>query len=297
MDVTQLYYFIVTAEQEHITKASEILNLSQSALSRSITSLERELGVPLFDRKNRNIVLNRYGKIFLEDAKRIVHEIEQSKDKLAQLVHPEMGHISISFVHSLGLHYIPTLLKDFHAANPEYTISLNEDSAETIIKDLLTNETDLGFATQYRSFVDLVYHPIIEERIVLITADDHPFARLEQVKLADLTKENFIHYHMGTELRKLIDSFFRKCNIKLKTMYDGLEINSIIGLVTANMGIALVPESTIQNIKGIAIVPIQDVELHRTIYLIHKKEGYISKAALFFKEFALSYKYTDGKSR
>lgn len=297
MDVTQLHYFIVTAEQEHITKASEILNLSQSALSRSITSLERELGVPLFDRKNRNIVLNRYGKIFLEDAKRIVNEIEQSKDKLAQLVHPEVGHISISFVHSLGLNYIPTLLKEFQAANPEHIISLNEDSAELIIKDLLTNETDLGFATQFRSFVDLVYHPIFEEKIVLITAAEHPFTRQKQIKLTDITNEKFIHYHAGTELRGLIDSFFRKHNLELKIAYDGLEINSIIGLVTANMGIALVPESTIQNIKGIAIIPIQDVELHRTIYLIHKKEGYISKAALYFKEFALSYKYTDRRVR
>ncbi|MFD4820758.1 LysR family transcriptional regulator [Peribacillus butanolivorans] len=289
MDITQLHYFIVAAEQEHMTKASEILTLSQSALSRSITSLENELGVPLFDRKNRKILLNRYGKIFLEDAKKIVNQLEISKENLSQLVHPNMGHISISFVHSLGLSYIPTLLKDFQFSNPGHTLSLNEDNAELIIKDLLTNETDLGFATQYKSFPDLVYNPIFNEKIVLIASTQHHFAKMKNIKLEDISKERFIHYNSDTELRKLIDSLFLERNINIQIAYDGLEINSIIGLVTADMGIALVPESIIQNINGIKIIPVLDFDIDRPIYLIHKKEGYISKAVLYFKDFTFSY--------
>src|SRR4051812_7234899 len=164
MDITQLYYFIVAAEQEHMTKASEILSLSQSALSRSITSLENELGVPLFDRKNRKILLNRYGKAFLEDAKKIVEQFEVSKENLSQLVNPDIGDISISFVHSLGLSYIPSLLKEFQHANPGHTLTLDENNATIIVKKLLINETDLGFATQFQSFSDLVYTPIFKER-------------------------------------------------------------------------------------------------------------------------------------
>jgi DNA-binding transcriptional LysR family regulator len=289
MDITQLYYFIVAAEQEHMTKASEILTLSQSALSRSITSLEKELGVPLFDRKNRKILLNRYGKAFLKDARVIVNQMEASKENLSQLIHPGIGNISISFVHSLGLNYIPSLLKDFQRSNPGHTLTLNEDNAELIVKDLLTNETDLGFATQYKSFADLVYNPIFKEKIVLITSTQHPFSKMKNIKMDDLTKERFIHYNADTELRKLIDSLFLTNNIEINIAYDGLEINSIIGLVTANMGVALVPESVIQNINGIAIVPISDCDIERTIYLIHKKEGYISKAALYFKDFIFSY--------
>lgn len=210
MDITQLYYFIVAAEQAHITKASEILTLSQSALSRSITSLENELGVPLFDRKNRKILLNRYGKVFLENAKEIVRQMEISKENLSQLIHPDIGNISISFVHSLGLHYIPTLLKEFQLSNPGHTLTLNEDNAQLIVKDLLTNETDLGFATQYQSFSDLVYNPIFKEKIVLISSSQHRFSKMKNIKFEDIKKEKFIHYHAGTELRKLIDSHFLK---------------------------------------------------------------------------------------
>jgi len=289
MDITQLYYFIVAAEQEHMTKASEILTLSQSALSRSITSLETELGVPLFDRKNRKIYLNRYGKVFLEDAKKIVQQMEMSKENLSELIHPEIGNISISFVHSLGLHYIPTLLKEFQLSNPGHTLALNEDNAQLIVKDLLTNETDLGFATHFQSFSDLVYHPIFKEKIVLIASKQHRFAQMRNIKLEEMTQENFIHYHSDTELRKLIDTTFSKKNIDIKVAYDGLEINSIVGLVSANMGIALVPESIIQNINGIKIIPVSDLDIDRTIYLIHKKEGYISKAVLYFKDFVFSY--------
>jgi DNA-binding transcriptional LysR family regulator len=289
MDITQLYYFIVAAEQEHMTKASEILTLSQSALSRSITSLENELGVPLFDRKNRKILLNRFGKVFLEDAKKIVSQVEFSKANLSHLIHPDIGNISISFVHSLGLNYIPSLLKEFQFSNPGHTLTLNESKAPLIVKDLLTNETDLGFATQYQSFSDLVYNPIFKEKIVLIASCQHRFSHMKNINLEDVTKENFIQYNAGTELRKLIDSYFLKKNIHINVAYDGLEINSIIGLVTANMGIALVPKSTIQNINGIKIIPILDIDIERTIYLIHKKEGYLSKAVLYFKDFILSY--------
>ncbi len=289
MDITQLYYFIVAAEQEHMTKASEILTLSQSALSRSITSLENELGVPLFDRKNRKILLNRYGKVFLEDAKKMVKQMEISKANLSQLIHPDIGNISISFVHSLGLHYIPSLLKEFQLSNPGHTLTLNEGNASLIVKDLLTNETDLGFATQYQSFSDLVYNPIFKEKIVLITSSHHQFSQMKNIKLEDIRREKFIHYNADTELRKLIDSTFLKHNIDIDVAYDGLEINSIIGLVTANMGIALVPESIVQNINGIKIIPVLDLDIDRTIYLIHKKEGYISKAVLYFKDFIFSY--------
>jgi DNA-binding transcriptional LysR family regulator len=285
MDITQLYYFIIAAEQEHMTKASEILVLSQSALSRSITSLENELGVPLFDRKNRKILLNRYGKAFLEDARKIVGQFEMSKENLSQLVHPDIGNISISFVHSLGLNYIPSLLKEFQYSNSGYTLALNEGNATIIVKELLTNETDLGFATQFQTFSDLVYNPIFKEKIVLISSNQHPFSKMESIKLKDITKEKFIHYNADTELRRLIDSLFTKHDIDINVAYDGLEINSIIGLVIANMGIALVPESTIQNITGIRVIPVLDLELDRTIYLIHKKEGYISKAVLYFKDF------------
>lgn len=289
MDITQLYYFIVAAEQEHMTKASEILTLSQSALSRSITSLENELGVPLFDRKNRKILLNRYGKVFLEDAKKVVRQMEISKANLTQLIHPEIGNISISFVHSLGLNYIPSLLKEFQLSNPGHTLTLNEDNAALIVKDLLTNETDLGFATQYQSFSDLVYNPIFQEKIVLIASSRHQFSQMKNIKLEDIRREKFIHYNADTELRKLIDSTFLKHNIEIDVAYDGLEASSIIGLVTANMGIALVPESIVQNINGIKIIPVLDLDIDRTIYLIHKKEGYISKAVLYFKDFIFSY--------
>jgi DNA-binding transcriptional LysR family regulator len=289
MDITQLYYFIVAAEQEHMTKASEILTLSQSALSRSITSLENELGVPLFDRKNRKILLNRYGKVFLEDAKKVVRQMEISKANLTQLIHPDIGNISISFVHSLGLSYIPSLLKEFQLSNPGHTLTLNQDNAALIVKDLLTNETDLGFATQFQSFSDLVYNPIFQEKIVLIASNQHRFSQMKNIKLEDIRREKFIHYNADTELRKLIDSTFLKHNIDIDVAYDGLEASSIIGLVTANMGIALVPESIVQNINGIKIIPVLDLDIDRTIYLIHKKEGYISKAVLYFKDFTFSY--------
>ncbi|MFG6147536.1 LysR family transcriptional regulator [Halobacillus sp. B23F22_1] len=291
MDISQLYYFIVTAEQEHMTKASETLALSQSALSRSITSLEKELGVSLFDRKNRQIFLNNQGKAFLKDAKEIVNKVEVSKEQLLNLTNATNRNVTISYVHSLGLNYIPSLLNAFQKTNTNHTLSLHEDNAELIIKNLLTDEIDLGFATHYKPLADLMYYPIFKEKIILITSKSHRFAEMEAVPLEEIMEESFIHYNKNTELRNVIDSNLFQYDIYPNVIYEGLEINSVIGLVSANMGIAFVPESTVRNLQNIHVSSIPSFDLERTIYLIHKKKDYISNAAQSFKNFTFDFTF------
>ncbi|WP_197284343.1 LysR substrate-binding domain-containing protein [Bacillus sp. JCM 19041] len=286
----QLQNFIVVAEEENMTKAADLLMLSQPALSRSIHTLEKELGMPLFDRKNRKIVLNRYGKTFLLDAKQMMQQWDHSKRKLKELVDPNAGSISASFVHSLGISYLPTVIKQFRLQNPDYTLSLQEGKAPTIIKDLLTNTIDFGFGTQYKTFPELEYTTLFMDKIVLIAAESHPFAQTDKpVSLDQLEREPFIQYTPGTELKKLLDSTFASVNRRLNIAYEGLEINSIVGLVKANEGVAFIADSIVPSINGIQAISVEGLTIERPIYLIHKKQGYLSKAALQFKQFILNY--------
>ncbi|SDH69856.1 DNA-binding transcriptional regulator, LysR family [Alteribacillus persepolensis] len=290
MDIVQLQNFIVVAEEENMTKAADLLMLSQSALSRSILSLEKEIGVPLFDRKNRKIILNRYGKTFLKDAKHLVQYWDHSKLRLKEMVEPSLGNVSTSFVHSLGITYIPSILKKFKEQFPDYTLSLQEEKAPNIIKELLTNDIDFGFGTQYKTFAELEYTTLFRDKIVLIASNHHDFCKeREPITLEMLEKEPFIQYPAGTELKKLVETTIASHHKTLNIIYEGLEINSVIGLVKANEGVAFVPESIVPTINGIHLVPVTGLNIERPVYLIHKKKGYLSKAALQFKDFVLKH--------
>ncbi len=108
MEWQQLEYFVTVAKLEHMTRAAEALAISQPALSRSISKLEEELGVPLFDRQGRSIMLNRYGELFLYRVQRMRKEYEKAVLELQELNNPELGDVSLGFLHTLGTSIVPT---------------------------------------------------------------------------------------------------------------------------------------------------------------------------------------------
>lgn len=257
-----------------MTKAADLLMLSQPALSRSITSLETELGVPLFDRRNRKIVLNRFGKTFLTEAKQILQRWDHTRTSISNMVDPESGSVSIAFVHSLGIAYVPKLLKTVKEHEPKFSLSLQEVNANAIIKSLLTNDIDFGFATQFQTFAELEYQQLFKDNLVLVVSIDHTFAKRDQVvTLDELTKEPLIQYSPGTELKKLLDAAFADKNKSMNIAYEGLEINSIIGMVKANLGVAFMAESIVDSLSmtGLKKVAVENFKVERPIYFIHKK--------------------------
>ncbi|GAK04326.1 LysR family transcriptional regulator [Geomicrobium sp. JCM 19037] len=292
MDMAQLKNFIVTAEQGSMTKAAELLLLSQSALSRSITTLETELGVPLFDRKNRKIVLNRYGKTFLSEAKQILNRWEHTQTSITNMVHPESGNISIGFVHSLGIAYAPQLVRAVEHQQPKFSLTLQEAKANYIVNRVLANDIDFGFATQFQTFAELEYEQLFKDNLVLVVSSDHPFAsRNEPILIDEIAKEPFIQYNPKTELKQLLDAAFAEQNTSMNIMYEGLEISSIIGMVKANLGVAFMAESIVDTISeaGLVKVPVTEFKVERPIYLIHKKQGFLSIAARQFKQMVMNH--------
>src|ERR1700721_1537558 len=124
MELQQLKYFREVAEREHVTRASEKLFVSQSAVSRAITQLEKELGVPLFYRQGRAVVLSRYGSVFLEHAIRALNILESGKRLLCEQTGGESGTISLGFLHSLGVEMVPRLIKEYRRKNPGIKFTL-----------------------------------------------------------------------------------------------------------------------------------------------------------------------------
>ncbi|MFI5269970.1 MAG: LysR family transcriptional regulator, partial [Chloroflexota bacterium] len=180
MEWHQLEYFRAVAQQQHFTQAAEQLSVSQPAVSRSIARLERELGVPLFDRQGRSVRLNRYGKAFLARTERALNEVDEGRRELADMVGPVRGTIAIGFIHVLGTHLLPVLLRRFRAEHPSVDFKLFQGSTATLLEQLTVAETDLCLMATHPEQADLRFARLFEEEIFAVVPPDHPLAGRDQ---------------------------------------------------------------------------------------------------------------------
>ena len=122
MEIEQLKYFKTVATMQHMTRAAEILSISQPALSKSIANIEHVLGVPLFDREGRSIFLNRFGQLFLQSVNIILEEYERILEEFEDIIKPGSGEVSFGFIHTLGMEVVPELIAAISAKSPNLLI-------------------------------------------------------------------------------------------------------------------------------------------------------------------------------
>lgn len=288
MDFQQLKYFQVLSQMQHVTHASEHLSLSQPALSRSIARLEEELGVPLFERHNRTIRLNRYGELFLKRVNRVIKDIEDGKRELYEMVHPERGEVSLGFLHTLGTHIIPDLIGEFKSNYPAVRFQLIENHSYSLLEDLLGGELDLCLLAEPENVASNVeWTPLWEEELYATLPLHHRLSSALSIALNDLKDEPFILLKKGYALRQTTDHMFAEYGIAPIIAFEGEEAATVAGMVGAGLGVSLLPDLKGFDRSSIAQVHLRHPGSHRTIGLAVRKDGYLSPSAHNFKQFVL----------
>lgn len=168
MDWHQINYFQTVAQVQHITRAADLLSISQPALSRSILKLEDELGVQLFDRKGRNIYLNRYGRMFLNRVEQSIKQIEIGKQEIWDEIHPDNGTISLSFLPSLGINVVPNIISTFQKTYPNVKFQLTQISNQQIIEQLKSRNVDLALTSLLHDDKDVFCQLLLTEELYCI---------------------------------------------------------------------------------------------------------------------------------
>src|ERR1700689_1479445 len=147
MELQQLKYCREVAKREHVTRAAEKLFVSESAISRAVTQLEGELGVPLFYRQGRAVVLSPYGRVFLDHVTQGLSILENGKRLLSEQTGEESGTVSLGFLHSLGIKRVPRLIKEYCRKHPKIQFTLLvQRSGEMLRKELAAGSIDLCFS-------------------------------------------------------------------------------------------------------------------------------------------------------
>lgn len=289
MEIEQLQYFKTVATMQHMTRAAEILAISQPALSKSIANIEQNLGVPLFNREGRSIYLNRFGELFLQSVNVILDEYDRIKEEFEDIIKPGSGEVSFGFIHTLGMEIVPELIASTSEAFPNMQFSLTQATSLSLLKRLEEGAIDLCLSQKIESrVIEIETEELFVEELFVIVPTTHPLAQQDAVKFEEVKNEPFIAIKKGNSLRQLVDELFLERGIVLNTTFAAEEMHTVAGFVGAGMGISVIP-----NIKGLDHYKVKRLKLdppcYRSVCVSWAKNRYLPPAVSEFKQYLLDY--------
>jgi len=284
--------FCDLAETESFTKAAMINNITQSAVSQQITSLERQLKALLIERSKKKFRLTREGELLYEHGKQImltydglVHQLQELRDVIS-------GTIRIAAIYSIGLHNLQPYVKRFLKLHPSVKVHVEYQRANQVYDDVQGNVVDLGLVAYPQKEAKLEIIPLSPEKLQLICAPGHPFTKVKALKLGQLEGQKFIGFEPDIPTRKAIDRELKEHGIAVKHVMEFDNIETVKRAVEIGAGVSIVPAGTVtQEVSKntLVAIPFADIELQRPIGLIHKKSKVLSPA---MKQFIASLQAT-----
>ncbi|SDX89852.1 LysR family transcriptional regulator [Paenibacillus sp. CF384] len=282
MELTQLEYFLAVARMEHLTKASENLSVTQPALSHSISKLEAELGVPLFERKGRNLQINRYGTMFAKRVEKILKEVERGKQEIEEYSNPNSGFIHLSYLNILGVDLIPHLIREYQQANPLNTFKLLQGDKGLIIEQIESGDSDIMITSERPVDDTFAWMPMISMPLYLIVSSEHRLADQKSISLKEIAGEPFVGLKQNCSLKDSLLARVHHTNFTLASTYDADDLPTVAGFVSAGLGVSVLPRTAGLELKGLNWINIQDKGWVWEIGLQYKKNRFLSPATQRF---------------
>lgn len=289
MELLQLEYFRTVAHLEHMTRAAQELHIAQPALSKTIARLEEDLGVPLFDRQNRQIRLNAFGKAFLKKVETALDVLEEGRQEVADLAGMERGSIHLA-TNTLGR--ITAALGAFREAYPEVNFRILQTSpasVEEMIELLEKGEVDLCFTASSLDHPGVRELPVLDAEVFLAVPPGHRLEASESVRLEDVADEPFIEYKAGHPFRKINESFCLAAGIRPRIVCEVDEPTALGSLVQAGLGVAFVPVCRKDERPPYPMLRIESPTCRRVFSVAWLERRYLSEAARRFRHFLSEY--------
>jgi LysR family transcriptional activator of glutamate synthase operon len=287
MELRQIQYFIEVAKREHVTEAATSLHVAQSAVSRQIFNLEAELGVDLFIREGRNVKLTPIGKIFLEHMQQAVKVIDNARREIEEYLDPQKGTIRIGFPSSLANYTLPTVISAFRLRYPEVKFQLNQGSYHNLIEEVIRGEIDMAILGPVPKHDKIKGEILFTENIVAVLPNHHSLAKKKELKLSQLKDDSFVLFPKGFILRDVIVDACQQLGFQPKVSFEGEDIDAIKGLVSAGLGVTLIPEITLVDSlpRATVMIPVIEPKVTRTVGVIIPSERKLLPTEKLFYQF------------
>ncbi|WP_437889288.1 LysR family transcriptional regulator [Phytobacter sp. V91] len=274
MDLHQLRCFIAVAEELNFGRAAARLHMTQPPLSRQIQLLEKSLGGALFDRNNRHVQLTHMGQHLLTEARLILKLADRLESSVQQCASGETGSLSLGFTAVFSWNFIPQLLKELAIKLPGVNFQLHELVSHKQISAIENNSIDVGFVRHVPPNPLLAYLPLQGETFVGAFHSDHPLARKRKIPLSAFNNEPFFLYSPN-EARHFYDritDLFVFNDITPDYKYQLAQTHTILGLVNAGLGCAIVPASSrTLGMPNVTFMNIEGVNIQAHNFLVYSK--------------------------
>ena len=295
MNLSHLYYFRTLARVQHYTRAAEELFITQPTLSNAVSQLEKELGIPLFQKEGRNVRLTKQGREFDEYITQALDLIDKAVDIAHEQAGSPSGAIDLGVIYTIQADYLPPLLRAYRDRyGSGITINTYQGLTTQLVEDLESGRYDVVFGSYVEGKEDdLGFIPVDSQRLVAVVHDYSPFAKRESVTIEDLSHSKIYSYSPDIPLGKEVRKICRECcdrDLDIHaTAEDEITLGSLvdsdpsaIGLVLDTLG--LLP---FQNLVKVRLSEVPD-DFHK-VYLIYRKNFFQPRAVENFIDFVREY--------
>src|SRR5437762_5576774 len=281
MQIESLKIFCDLAETESFTKAAQINEVTQSAVSQQISSLERHFKSLLIERSKKRFRLTREGQVLYDYAKQMISTYDGLHSRLQEIKDIISGTIRIATIYSIGLHDLPPYLKKFLKSYPTVNVHVEYRRANQVYEDVLGNVVDLGLVAYPSRDAKLEIVSLRKDPLVLICHPQHPFSKMKSTKLKTIAGQKFIGFEPDIPTRKALDRILKDHGVSVQPVMEFDNIETVKRAVEIDAGISIVPQGTIlQEVakQTLAQATLEDGEFYRPLAAIYKKNKVLSPA-------------------
>jgi DNA-binding transcriptional LysR family regulator len=245
MELRHLRTIAAVARHGSFTKAGEELHLAQSAISQQIRRLETELGIQVFHRTSRSVELTAEGRLVLDYARRVLHEVEGLHNELEELSGLLRGELKLGGMYPTGLYDLADVLADFHERHPGVAIHMVERTQDELLDKLRCDELDAAFTAVDPDALgeDFAASLIWEEEFVVALPVDHPLSGCDTITFEQLAGEDLVTYRENSALRLRLEKAMAKLGLVPRNAFICTEMGAVRALVSKGLGVAVLPRS------------------------------------------------------
>ena len=284
MQIESLKMFCDLAESKSFTKAAQINDVTQSAVSQTVSAMERHFKSLLIERSKKNFRLTTEGQVVYDFSKKILQSYETIESKMQELQGVISGNIRLATIYSIGLYEIPPCVKRFLELHPGVNVQVEYRRPNRVYEDVLANTADLGLVDYPAAGAKLEVIHMPEEPLVLICHPEHPLAKLKTVKLKALAGQKFVSFEPDMSTRQALDRMLRRERVTVEHVVQLDNIETMKQAVEIDAGVAIVPEKTVRlEVRTKTLAAVRLAGKHaRQWGIIYKKDKVLSPA---MKEF------------
>lgn len=288
MNLFYLRYFVTLAKVQHYTKAAEKLCITQPSLSHAVSQLEKELGLPLFEKSGRKTTLTRFGEEFLACAEHTLSTLDEGIASIKRSACGE-GLIRLGLLRTLGVEFIPRLAADFLKENPNLDIhfTFHTGVTKSLLDGLTARKYDLVFCSKPPVNLNLTAVGVQKQDLVLIVPKEHPLSSLHSIDLSETAPYPQIFFEESSGIRSVVDKMFHQCGVEPHIAYETEEDQVIAGLVAQGFGIAVVPYMDLLLKLDVKILQISSPTCERELFMVNDEKVFMPPAVRNFRQYVI----------